>query len=254
MNRLVSIDYSQIEMRLAAHHSQDPHMLQAFRADKDIHTFTASLAYEIPELAVDKKSQRDPLKRVGFGVLYGISAMGLCEQFAAEGITHPGNGYLWTEQECQELIYQWYGVFPMVRVMQTAFIQQAKQDGYVRDMFGRIRRIPGIYSAIRGVYNEATRWAMNTPIQGSAAGIIKVAMAKVRPVCVVLNQVPYVCRPLLQIHDELLFEISDELLPNAALILRNVMETVIPLRVPVKCDIEIGDNWADMKAYKTEKE
>lgn len=245
MNKLVAIDYSQIEMRLAAHHSQDPHMLTAFRNDKDIHTFTASLAYEIPESAVDKKSQRDPLKRVGFGVLYGISARGLNEQFNAEGITHPGNGRPWSEEECQDLIDRWYKVFPMIVAMQAAFISQAKDTGMVRDMFGRIRRIPGIYSSNRGIYNEACRWAMNAPIQSGAAGIIKLAMAAVRPICQALG-----CRPLIQIHDELLFEVDDKLLPNAALILRHTMETVVTLSVPVKCDIEIGDNWADMKALK----
>jgi DNA polymerase-1 len=249
VNKLVSIDYSQIEMRLAAHISQDVNMLHAFEHDKDIHTFTAALAYEIPESQVDKKSQRDPLKRVGFGVLYGISSKGLKEQFDSEGIVHAGTNDLWSEQECQELIDKWYGVFPMIRAMQGMYVRQAKDTGMVRDIFGRIRRIPGIYSSLHYVYGEACRWAMNAPIQSSAAGIIKIAMDKVRPVCSNLNAV-HTCRPLIQIHDELLFEIDTTYLPAVALMLRREMENVITLSVPIKCDIEIGDNWADMKPYK----
>lgn len=157
--RLVSGDLSQIEMRLAAHMSQDPYMMQIFLDGLDIHTMTAARAYRKDPADVDPKTERYPMKRTGFGVLYGITAAGLLDVFTHEGVV----GY--TERDCERFIADWFATFPRVKEWERDVEAEARRTGMVRDMFGRVRYVPEVYSALPFVREAGLRQAVNAPIQ-----------------------------------------------------------------------------------------
>ena len=159
--RFCSADYSGIEMRVAAHVSQDPFMLQVFREGRDLHSETASAVFGIPVDQVDKMKHRYPCKRVGFGILYGITASGLREQLLIAGLDEKE----WTIQRTQELIDEWFGVYKGVEAFMYDTELEARRRGYVRDMWGRIRYVPGVRAADEKIQAEAVRQAGNQPIQ-----------------------------------------------------------------------------------------
>lgn len=241
--KILSIDYSQIELRVAAHESQDAALIHDFITGIDPHTSTAATAFGIAYEDVDPKKHRYPMKRAGFGVLYGISAKGLLELFESEGIEG------WTEQSCQELIDLWFGVHAGVERYMFHVQQRVRQDGKVRDMFGRYKLVPEVYSAHYWLVSRGMRQACNYPIQAGAQEIIKEAMGQLMHVMPEFNGSGRVCTPLMQIHDELLFEVSDEQLTDVATVCKGIMENVVELCVPLKCDVEVGPSWGELKSF-----
>jgi len=237
---MLAIDYSQIEMRLAAHVSGDEFMCGVFRDGGDIHTMTASRVYRKPPEEVDDKKERYPMKRAGFGVLYGITGAGLLNVFYHEGIS------VYSELDCDRFIAEWYEVFPGIRLWQKQTEAFAMRNGYVADMFGRRRWIPEVYSALPFVREAGLRQAINAPIQSGAQGVIKEAMGRLMPKVREWQEAGFAVNPLLQIHDELLFEVEEGIVPMVAAQFSEVMIEAVQLSVPVKVDVEVGMTWLDM--------
>uniref|UniRef100_A0A6M3L1N4 DNA-directed DNA polymerase n=1 Tax=viral metagenome TaxID=1070528 RepID=A0A6M3L1N4_9ZZZZ len=242
---LLALDFSQIELRVAAHESQDPTMLDIYRRDGDIHMTTACHMFGLPPEQIDDKAHRRPAKTVNFGTIYLISAKGLWTQFQHEGLTQ------FTEQDCQAFLDSWRQTYPGFFDWVEEVSAEARRTGMVRDMFGRIRWIPELQSSLKYVREAGIRQAVNAPIQSGAGGILKEAMRRLHPL---VNQwrseYGIVCRPLLQAHDELIFEVEDEWLPVIAPQFHEVMCTAVELTVPVKVDAETGKNWKELIAYE----
>ena len=240
----VAIDYSQIEMRIAAHMSQDTLMLRVFRDGLDIHGETSDRIF-----GDRSKEHRYAVKRVGFGVMYGISGIGLKELFESEGVTGR------SVEECDRMIANWFSVYTGVRDMMSTFQNQARKQGWVRGMFGRIYWVPEAVSTIERIASGGVRKAGNAPIQGGAQGVIKRAMGKLVPVYRRLNVPEVVVKPVNQVHDELLFEARDAFVTPWVKIATPIMENVVKLDVPVLCDVEVSDkSWGDCKEVGSWKE
>jgi len=240
----LSSDYSQIEMRVLAHVSQDPVMMEIFRTGQDIHSMTASNMYGIALDRLDEMKHRYPAKRVGFGVVYGISAQGLLREMTASG----AGG--WTEKTCQDLIDRWFGIYKGVKAWMSEQRANARRYGFVRDMHGRVRLIPEVMSALSNVRGEGDRNACNAPIQMGAQGIIKEAMRRLVPVYKGVMAGGLVMRPIIQIHDDLMFEASEEGLEMIGGMVKSGMESAIELSVPVKVDQKVGRNWGEMEKWE----
>ncbi len=241
---LLALDYSQIELRVAAHESQDPTMLDIFRNDGDMHMTTACHMFDRPPERIDDKAHRRPAKTTNFGTIYLISAKGLWAQFQHEGLTQFSVG------DCQHFLDSWRATYPGFFDWVSEISAEARRTGMVRDMFGRIRWIPEVNSSLKYVREAGIRQAVNTPIQSTAAGIIKEAMGLLQPiVCQWREEYGVVCRSLLQVHDELIFEVEDEWIPVIAPQFHEVMVKAVELSVPVKVDVETGLNWKELEAY-----
>jgi DNA polymerase-1 len=226
--RLISADYSQIELRVLAHLSGDQGLRKAFWDDADIHRETAARAFGVPVAAVTPEMRRQA-KVVNFGVIYGISAYGLARNL---GIS---------TDEAARFIEQYFGLYPGVRAWIEKTIEQARADGYVTTLLHRRRYVPELKSENAITRKAAERIAINTPVQGSAADLIKLAMVRLDRALAGTGT-----HLLLQVHDELLVEGPADEAEHIADILRNVMETVRALDVPLKVDVGIGDNWAEI--------
>lgn len=227
----VDADYSQIELRLLAHLSGDSSFIDAFNHNLDIHTLTASQVFHVPFNEVTDLQRRNA-KAVNFGIVYGISAFGLSEDLNI------------SRKEAADYIEQYFAKYPSVKAFLDQSIEQAKECGYVKTMFNRIRHIPELSSSnfIQRSFGE--RVAMNTPIQGSAADIIKIAMINVYKE---LNKNNLKARLILQVHDELLIESPIEEVKRVQDILINEMENAVNLKVPLTVDAHIGENWFEAK-------
>lgn len=241
---LVCIDYSQIEMRIAAHESQDGNMIEVFENDLDIHAATASKVFGLPIDRLDDKKHRYPAKRIGFGILYGLTPEGLLDQLILAGCEG------WNLTKCKQLIDDWFGVYPGVKVYFQNTYAEARRQGYVSDLFGRIRRIPEMKSAIKRVRAAGERQAGSMKIQGGAAGVMKVAMRDLLPVYKTFQDWDTNCRPLLQVHDEIVSEVSLEILPQFIAEAKRVMESAVELRVPLKVDCEWGFKWGTIQEWE----
>ncbi|NLT69629.1 MAG: DNA polymerase I [Verrucomicrobiaceae bacterium] len=228
---LLSADYSQIELRVMASLCADPAMIEAFRADEDIHTTTAARVFGTPLDGVTSEMRRTA-KMVNFGILYGISAFGLSQRL---------NGEV-SRTEAQRIIEEYFRQYPGVKEFQEKTIAQAREDGYVETLTGRRRRLRDINSKNGMIRSAAERTAINTPVQGTAADMIKIAMVRV---AALLDERPYRTRMLLQVHDELVFDLHreerDELIPR----IEEAMKNALPLSVPVKVECGTGENWLD---------
>jgi DNA polymerase-1 len=211
-------------------------MLEMFRAGTDIHSYTASRMFGIPITAVDKKKHRYPCKRVGFGILYAMGAQGLQTQMRTEGIEY-------SEERCQELIDGWFRIFPKVKSYMESVKAEARRTGLVHDMFGRIRRIPETLSHMKGVVNAGLRQACNAPIQMGAQGIIKEAMRQLWPI---YPEFPN-CKLLIQVHDELIFEMPEEVIGSAVPVIQAVMENAVTLTIPTPVEWAVGQTWEELK-------
>ena len=241
---LLALDFSQIELRVAAHESQDPTMLDIYWHDGDIHMTTACRMFGLPPEQIDDKAHRRPAKTTNFGTIYLISAKGLWQQFQHEGLTQ------FTEDDCQAFLDSWRQTYPGFFDWVEEIKAEARRTGMVRDMFGRIRWIPELQSSLKYVREAGIRQGVNAPIQSGAGGILKEAMRRLTPIVNQWqNEYGVVCRPLLQIHDELIFEVEDEWLPIIAPQFHEVMCTAVELTVPVKMDCETGKNWKELKGY-----
>lgn len=230
-NVLVGADYSQIELRLMAALAEDPVLVDAFRNGTDIHRLTASRVFDIP-LDQVTPLDRSRAKAVNFGVIYGISGFGLSENL---GITR---------KDAQSYIDDYFEKHQAVKEYLDRQIERGREDGAVRTMFGRIRQIPEFKSRRYMDIQFANRLAMNSPIQGSAADIIKIAMNKVSEE---LEERKMKSRLVLQIHDELIVEASPEELDDVRELLRRNMETAVKIAVPLVCDMHDGKTWYELK-------
>jgi DNA polymerase-1 len=226
---LLSADYSQIELRLMAHMSNDPNMLEAFRRNEDIHAATAAKIYGI-SLAEVTSDMRRKAKTANFGIIYGISGFGLSQRL---GIPRT---------EAQELISGYFEAYPLVRKYMNQAIDNARQDGYVSTLMGRRRYLPDILSGNAVVRGMAERNAINAPIQGSAADIIKAAMIRIHD-ALIRNRLQ--SKMILQVHDELVFDILRLELEEVREIVCREMEHAYPLSIPLTVEIGIGNNWLE---------
>lgn len=241
--KLVSGDYSQVEMRVAANDSRDDRMLEIFLGGADIHAQTASWMFGIPVDQLDEMEHRYPAKRVGFGILNLITAEGLQRELEV------GGAHGWTVRRCEDMIRSWFDIFRGVARYMKANGEQAKRFGYVRDMWGRLRYIPGIRSQNKWVRLEAERQAGNAPIQMGAQGIIKEAMGRLVPE---YRRWDGAVRPLIQIHDDIVWEIRDDVLDEALGVIKRVMEESTPSNflIPLGVDFKVGERWGSMTKTK----
>ena len=228
---LMSADYSQIDLRALAHLSQDPTLLEAFRHDEDIHTATASRLFNVPPLLVTPDMRR-VAKTVNFGVIYGMSEYGL-EQ-ATE----------LSREEAAQFITAYFEKYPGVKKYLEDTKQQARAKGYVQTLLGRRRSIPEINSTNWQVKQAAERMAINMPVQGTSADIIKVAMVNLYRE---MQQCRLKSKMLLQVHDELLFEVPEDEMKEMNELVPQIMSTAIELSIPVKVESKVGRNWGELK-------
>lgn len=228
-NLLLSADYSQVELRILAHLSNDEGLISAFRNNLDIHTRTASELFGLP---VDKVSaeMRRVAKTVNFGVIYGISPFGLSETLSI------------SRDEAKKYIEQYFLRHPGVKDYIGKCIGEAKDKGYVITLFGRRRAVPEMLSRNSATRQLGERLAINSPIQGTAADIIKIAMINIHKIFIEQN---LSSKMILQVHDELLFEIRKQELETVISIVKKEMEGVITLSVPLSVSISYGKNWAE---------
>jgi DNA polymerase-1 len=228
--QLLSADYSQIELRLLAHFSGDPLLVGAYAQGDDIHTLTASEVFGVPADQMDKQT-RNRAKAVNFGIVYGISAFGLATQL---GIP---------QAEARAYIERYFAQYEGVKRFIEKTLEQTRREGSVRTMFGRVRPIPDIESRNPNQRGFAERTAINTPLQGTAADLIKLAMIAIDRQ---LTERKLKTRMVLQVHDELLFEVPTEETAEVETLVRREMEGVVKLDVPLVADLAFGANWRDL--------
>lgn len=225
----LSADYSQIELRILAHFSEDAALITAFQQDKDIHSVVASAIYNAPIEGVTSEMRRNA-KAVNFGIIYGISEFGLSRDTGL------------TLEKSREFINAYFGLYHGVKKYRDTVIEEAKACGYVQTLFNRKRSIPDISSEDKKRRNLAERIAVNTIIQGTAADLIKVAMNKIHAK---LKNGEYEAKMILQIHDELLFEVKENKLASTCSMIQEEMSHAVTLKVPIKVNIKTGKNWME---------
>jgi len=228
---ILSADYSQIELRLMAHMSQDPSLCEAFLNNEDIHTATAAKIFKVP-IAEVTREQRSSAKTANFGMIYGISAFGLSQRLNI------------SRTEAKELIDGYFGTYTGVKAYMDSCIANAREKGYVTTLLGRKRYLPDINSNNGTVRGLAERNAINAPIQGSAADIIKVAMIRINKR---LKQENLQSKMIIQVHDELVFDALKSELSTLQQLVKEEMEGAIKLSVPLIAESGVGDNW--LKAH-----
>ncbi len=228
--QLLSADYSQIELRLLAHFSGDPLLKKAYAENIDIHTMTASEVFGVPAENMDKET-RGRAKAVNFGIVYGISAFGLAAQL---GIP---------QQQARAYIDRYFARYAGVQAFIEKTLEQTRREGSVRTLFGRVRPIPDIESRNPNQRGFAERTAINTPLQGTAADLIKLAMIVIDRQ---LTERNLKTRMVLQVHDELLFEVPLDETAEVETLVRSAMEGVVKLDLPLVADLAFGTNWRDL--------
>ncbi|MCX5677653.1 MAG: DNA polymerase I [Candidatus Omnitrophica bacterium] len=230
---LLSADYSQIELRILAHMSGDKHLTKAFREGLDIHSFTASLVFNVDEKDVTAE-MRGMAKTVNFGIIYGMSPYGLSQSLNID------------VSKAKEFIDAYFERYPDVKQYMESLMVEAREKGYVTTILGRRRYIPEINSPDMRMRQFAERTAINAPIQGSAADVIKVAMIAINEK---LARKGLGTKMTLQVHDELVFDVPKKELEESYRIVKDGMENVIKLKVPVEAHIEVGKNWLEQEKY-----
>ena len=229
--RFVDADYSQIELRVLAHCSGDEHLIQAYKEQSDIHRITASQVFHIPFDEVTPQQRRNA-KAVNFGIVYGISSFGLSQDLSI------------TRKEAAKYIDDYFATYPGIKTFLDHAVTHAKEEGYVVTLFGRRRPVPELSSSNFMQRSFGERVAMNSPIQGAAADIIKIAMIRVSQR---LKDQKMKSRLVLQVHDELLIEAYEPELDEVQNILKEEMEHAAELKVPLEIDMHTGDNWYEAK-------
>lgn len=230
----VSLDYSQIELRLLAHFSQDPGLVEAYQIGTDIHAVSASRIFN-KSIAEITPAERNVGKTVNFGILYGISAHGLAEDLAI------------SRAQAKEYIDSFYNSFSQVTGFFDQVVAETRQTGEVATLLGRTRHLPDINSGKFQTRSGAERMAKNTRLQGSAADLVKKAMIDTAKV---LCDQGFTARLILQIHDELVFSVPESELPKVIPVLKQTMENCVKLNVPLICDVAYGPNLADLQEFK----
>jgi len=230
-NVLMAADYSQIELRLLAHFSGDELLVEAFRRGDDIHALTASQVFGIPPMLIDAEHRRRA-KAVNFGIVYGLSPFGLAQQLGIE------------QREAKKFIDAYFEKYKSVRKFIGATLEHARRDQSVKTLFGRVRPIPDIHSKNPNMRGFAERTAVNTPLQGTAADLIKVAMIRIDAE---LRKRKLKSRMTLQVHDELVFEVPEAEVETMRVIVKKEMEGVHQLLVPLLVEVGVGKNWRDLE-------
>lgn len=226
---LISADYNQIELRLLAHMSGEAHLIDAYNDGKDIHTITASQIFGKAESEITQAERRDA-KAVNFGIIYGISDYGLSQNIKS------------TREKAKKYIDSYFDRYPLVKAFMNENVEKASKDGYIKTMFGRIRKIPEINSSKFQTRSFGQRVAMNMPLQGTASDIIKIAMINV------FNKLkPLKSQLILQIHDELIIDVYPKEEEKVKTILKEEMEKVVKLNLPLLVNIGVGKNLYDCK-------
>ena len=226
--RLISADYSQIELRILAHLSGDENLRRAFQEDRDIHRDTAVRVFGVTPEEVTPEMRRQA-KAVNFGVVYGISAFGLARNIGV------------SMREAAAFIKNYFAQYPGVKDWIERTKAEAKQRGYVKTLLNRRRYMPELTASDAVTRRAAERMAINTPVQGTAADVIKVAMIRLDAALA-----DFEARMLLQVHDELLVEAPKGECDEVAALMKKIMEEAIELDVPLKVDVGIGRNWAEI--------
>lgn len=229
---LVSLDYSQVELRIASHIAGEEKMQEAFLGGKDVHAQTAAAVFGVKESEVTKE-MRFRAKALNFGILYGMGARGFSRSAQVP------------LQEAQDFIENYFVQFPRIKQYMEDTVESVRELGYAETLFGRKRFLPDINSSTPGIRAAAERVAVNHPIQGTQADIIKMAMVKIAKE---LSLQQEDCRMLLQIHDELLFEVRDDIVKERAGAIRLLMEETVSLKVPLAVKASSGKTWGDLKA------
>ena len=228
---LLAADYSQIELRLLAHYSKDPLLVEAFRRGDDIHTLTASQVFGVPPLMVTPDHRRQA-KVVNFGIVYGLSAFGLSQNLGIE------------PAEAKKFIEAYFEKYRGVRAFIDRTLEETRRDGLVKTLFGRVRPIPDINSKNFNLRGFAERTAVNTPLQGTAADLIKIAMIRID--AAILER-GLKSRMTLQVHDELVFEVPEAEMDGMRSLVREQMESAHQLSVPLMVEIGVGKNWQNLE-------
>jgi len=229
--KIFGADYSQIELRILAHISEDEELIRTFKNDEDVHTTTAMKVFDIDDASGVTADMRREAKAVNFGIVYGISDYGLSQSLDI------------SRKEAKEYIDTYFDRFPGVKDYIDSIIREGKDKEYVETLFNRRRYLPEINSRNFNRRSFAERTAMNTPIQGSAADILKMAMIEMSKR---LEEEGFEARMLLQVHDELIFEVSEEELPKLKELVGEVMENTVKLSIPLKVDYGSGDSWYEV--------
>jgi len=227
----ISADYSQIDLRSLAHISKDKNLIKAFNSGADIHTATAMEIFNIEKKEAVTKQQRSAAKSINFGIVYGISAFGLSKQLDIP------------VQKAKEYIDNYFLKYPGIKNWSEQIIKEAKQKGYVKTITGRIRYIPEINSTNKQIVSFGERMALNTPVQGTSADIIKIAMINIYKK---LEEQNLKAKILIQVHDDLLLEVPVEEKDIILKLLKREMETAVKLDVPLLVDIKTGTNWNNL--------
>jgi DNA polymerase-1 len=224
---ILSSDYSQIELRVMAHISADPGLTEAFKNGEDIHSTTAAKIFGVNQKDVTKDMRRKA-KEVNFGIMYGLGPYGLANRLEI------------SQSEAKDIIEKYHQRFPKVKMYIEDTIAKARRDGYVETLLGRRRYLPDIKSRNQNIRGNAERQAINMPIQGTAADMIKLAMIKLHEdIAVQQNKI----KLLLQVHDELVFEVHENCVVKAKSLIADKMKSAIPLNVPLEVEIGVGKNW-----------
>ena len=226
---LLAADYSQVELRLIAEMSKDPAMVEAFQQGLDIHAATASKVFNVPLKSVTRE-MRSNAKTVNFGIIYGVSAFGLSQQSSL------------SRKEAAEIIKNYFATYPKLKKYMDANIAFAREHGYVKTIMNRKRHLKDINSRNGVVRGHAERNAINAPIQGSAADIIKLAMIKIQKEIDVLG---LQSKMLLQVHDELVFDVLKTELPTVKKLIKEIMEGILDSTVPLVVDLDVGKSWLE---------
>ncbi|MFP4233546.1 MAG: DNA polymerase I [Nitriliruptoraceae bacterium] len=232
-DHLLVADYSQIELRILAHLSEDAGLLDAFGSGEDIHATTAARVFDVPLAAVDG-ALRDRAKAVNYGLAYGLTAFGLAQQL---GIA---------PDEAQGIVDQYFARFPGVRSFLDGAVEDARREGYTTTLFGRRRYLPDLRSGDRNRRQMAERMALNAPIQGTAADIIKLAMIEVSAA---LERSSLRAQLLLQVHDEVILEVADDDLAETRSLVEEALSSVAQLAVPLEVDTAAGRTWFDAQKH-----
>jgi DNA polymerase-1 len=227
---LLAADYSQIELRLLAHFSQDALLVEAYRRGDDVHTLTASQVFGVPPLMITADHRRQA-KVVNFGIVYGLSPFGLSQKLGIQ----PG--------EAKQFINAYFEKYSGVRNFIDRTLEETRREQKVRTLFGRVRPIPDINSKNANLRGFAERTAVNTPLQGTAADLIKLAMIRIDEA---IREREMRSRMTLQVHDELVFEVPDEEIEIMQSLVREEMEKVHSLSVPLLVELGVGPNWRDL--------
>jgi DNA polymerase-1 len=228
-NLILSADYSHIELRILAHFARDEILIRAFNEDKDIHAQTAKHLFNIPEGKITQEDRRKA-KAVNFGIIYGISPYGLAQNIGSD------------EETAKQIIGAYFSAHSQVKKFIDEILASAKEKGYVQTLSGRKRKIENINSDNKTLRLQAEREAINTPIQGTAAEVIKLAMVNIHRK---LKEADLKTKMLLQIHDELLFEVPKNEEEQVKQIVEDYMENAIKLSVPLKVAVNTGENWLE---------